>query len=254
MTEPKAISRGGNRFGILHARNGVWFEQLDITGSAAPEEKLHELGQFFGRSFHVACGTKIDFFVWNGARGITVVALRQLGAVRVVETKIAGVDTYGSKNIQLDVLIKRQPGDFFNQVARNSVAWIRVSKPSARRPADILRFLKTLENVEQRKICPVVPVVNLAGCHVVEACSVFEQIDDAHWVGALPTVFYGNFRRDIMQPRIEVDLAFFLQLQERQRHKAFTDRAHAKFRVTLDIAISRKVRFANSSAPQHLAV
>ena len=51
ITEAQAIAGGERRLGIFHARDGFGFEKLLFIGGAAAKEKLHESGEFAGRSF-----------------------------------------------------------------------------------------------------------------------------------------------------------------------------------------------------------
>ena len=86
-----------------------------------------------------------------------------------------------------------------------------------------MRLLKSLEHFEKRKIIRIFVVIDFGCLHVVKSSSVFEQIDDAHWIRGLPTVFDRHFRRDILQARFKINFAFFLQLQKGKRDKRFAD-------------------------------
>jgi len=83
---------------------------------------------------------------------------------------------------------------------------------------------------------------------------VFKQVYDAHRLRGFPPVFHGDFRRDILQPGIEIDLSFFLQFQQRQRDKRLADGADAKFRVAGHFAAGGEVGLADSSTPEKLTV
>lgn len=72
-------------------------------------------------------------------------------------------------------------------------------------------------------------------------------------MSGLPGIPHGNFRRDILQARFQVDLAFFLELQQRERDEGLTDGTDAKFRVTPDGLLGGDVRVAKSTAPEKFA-
>ncbi len=117
-----------------------------------------------------------------------------------------------------------------------------------------MRFLESLEHIQQRKVIAIFQVVDFAEFHVVEAGGVFQQVYNAHRLGGFPPVFDGDFRCDVLQPGIEIDFSFFLQFQKRQRDKRFADRADAKFRVAAHFAAAGDVGFADSAAPEKLPI
>ena len=82
----------------------------------------------------------------------------------------------------------------------------------------------------------------------------FEQIHNANRIRGVPAVFHRHFGRDILQARFEIDLAFFLKLEQRESHKRLADRAHAKFRFTRHVAICGDVCLSDSAAPKERAV
>ena len=81
-----------------------------------------------------------------------------------------------------------------------------------------------------------------------------EEVDDADGMSYLPAILERDFRCDILQPGVKVDLSFFMQFQQCQRDKCLADRAHAEFRVATDGTIRGNVRLADSTAPQDLAI
>src|SRR5258707_12202758 len=73
-------------------------------------------------------------------------------------------------------------------------------------------------------------------------------------MGGSPAILERDFRTDVLQPAIEIDLSFFLQFQQRQGGEGLADRAYAKFRVAADGAFPGDVRLADSAAPENLSV
>jgi hypothetical protein len=57
VAEPQAMLRGRDCFGIFHPGDILRLYELDLTSSAAPQEKLHQPGQLAGGSFHIEGGT-----------------------------------------------------------------------------------------------------------------------------------------------------------------------------------------------------
>ena len=75
VAEAETVAGGERRLRIFHAGNGFGLEELFVGCGAAAEKELDELGEFGGRSFHVACGAEIDFLVGDRLDGFTVGAL-----------------------------------------------------------------------------------------------------------------------------------------------------------------------------------
>ena len=81
-----------------------------------------------------------------------------------------------------------------------------------------------------------------------------EKIDDANGIRGFPGIFEGNFRRNVLEAGLQIDAAFFFELEESESDECFADGADAEFGVASDVAILREVRFADAAAPEDGAV
>ena len=96
-------------------------------------------------------------------------------------------------------------------------------------------------------------VVNLAESHVVEAGGVFQNIGDADGIRSFPRIVKRDFGRDILKAGLQIDAAFFFELEKGERDKSFTDGTDAEFGVAGDVTILGEVGFADAAAPDDLA-
>src|SRR5258708_7632066 len=139
-------------------------------------------------------------------------------------------------------------------VPSSASSGIRIRHAGSGRAGRGLWFPESLENLQKREIISIAQVVNFAEFHVVEARRVFEQVHDADGMSCLPAILERDFRSDILQPGVKIDLSFFLQFQQGQRDKCLADRAHAEFRVATDGTSRGNVCLADSTAPENLAI
>jgi len=116
-----------------------------------------------------------------------------------------------------------------------------------------LRSLESLEHIQQRKVISIFQIVDslnsMFSSKPAVCSSRLYQCEPAWW---LPTCYSGDFRRDILQPGIQIDFSFFLQFQKAQRDKRLLIEATRKFRVAVirrPVAISA---LPDSSAPEKL--
>jgi hypothetical protein len=99
---------------------------------------------------------------------------------------------------------------FCDQVAGNPISGIRIRHARSGRPARGLWLPESLENFQKREIISIAQIVNFAELHVVEARRVFQQVHDADGMSCLPAILERDFRSDILQPGVKIDLSFFL--------------------------------------------
>ena len=183
---------------------------MGVSCFPAPQKKLHELSQFSRRSFQVSCRSQIDERVSRRFRGISFVSRCQQSSVCIGERVVSIRNPHRPQERFADVLIEGFSCDLLDQVACNCISRVGIRHASSRRPACCLRFLKPLENFEQRKIVAIAQVVNFARFHVVESGGMLEEVHDSNGMHRFPAVLEGDFRRDILQAGIQIYSSFFL--------------------------------------------